>query len=334
MNHPPIGLSFRAEVDPHRIQRIAGAAARFDFAALSVWDDLGDPPPLPLLLALAGANDTARLGFACLAVPKYPSLDGVAGALAALSAGRSGTVFLGLAPGAWMDQVGLRPAGVQRVREAALAARYLLERRTEGYAGRYYHIAPGFRLSFETPSARIPLLIGGWGERLLALGGELADEVKIGGSAAPELPAIARQRIATGAAKNRRDPEDIGIVMGAVTIVDGDRAAAMRAARQRAATYIPVVGPRDPVASRDFPDAIAAVSEAMARGNLEQAERSIPDTLLRRFAFAGTPADVIAQVEALLAAGASRVDFGSPHGLDPAGGIELIGTRVLPYFRP
>jgi 5,10-methylenetetrahydromethanopterin reductase len=121
--------------------------------------------------------------------------------------------------------------------------------------------------------------------------------------------------------------------MGAVTIVDTDRAAAMREARRRAATYIPVVGPLDPGAMRDFPDAIAAVSRAMATGDVDAAQRAIPDALLRRFAFAGTPADVIAHVEALLDAGATRVDFGSPHGLDPVDGVELIGTQVLPYFR-
>jgi 5,10-methylenetetrahydromethanopterin reductase len=307
-------------------------AGRFDFTALSVWDDLGDPPPLPLLLALAATNDTARLGFACLAVPKYASLDGVVGTLAALQAMRAGPVFLGLAPGAWLDQVGLRPAAVSQVREAALVARYLSEQRTDGFAGQHYRVQPGFRLNFETPVAPLPVLIGGWGEKILALAGEIADEVKIGGSAAPELPPIARQRLAASAARHERDLDRIGVIMGAVTIVDSDGELARREARRRAATYIPVVGPLDPVAMHNYPDAIGAVRAAMIKGDLEAATSAVPDGLLRRFAFAGTPADVIAQVETVLAAGATRVDFGSPHGLGPVEGIELIGTRILPYF--
>jgi 5,10-methylenetetrahydromethanopterin reductase len=334
MTGAPIGLSFRAEADPRRLAAIAAKAARFDFAALSVWDDLGDPPPLPLLLALAARNDTARLGFACLAVPKYASFDGVVGALATLQSMRSGPMFLGLAPGAWLERVGLRPAAVSQVREAALVARYLSERRSEGFAGRHYRVEPGFRLNFETPAAPLPILIGGWGEKLLALAGELADEVKIGGSAAPELPRIARQRLAAGARLRERDPAAIGVVMGAVTVVSEDGGLARREARRRAATYIPVVGPLDPVARRDFPDALEAIRAAMKRGDVVAAANAVPDDLLNRFAFAGTPSHVIGQVEALLTAGATRVDLGSPHGLDPLEGIDLIGAQVLPYFSP
>ena len=57
------------------------------------------------------------------------------------------------------------------------------------------------------------------------------------------------------------------------------------------------------------------------------------DDLLSRFAFAGTPAEVIGQIEGLIDAGASRVDLGSPHGIETLAGIDLIGQRILPYFR-
>ena len=50
------------------------------------------------------------------------------------------------------------------------------------------------------------------------------------------------------------------------------------------------------------------------------------------FALAGTPADIIAQTEALFAAGASRVEYGTPHGLSTGSGLELLGQQVLPAF--
>ena len=333
MTSAAVGLSFRAEVDPDRIQRLAAAAARFEFPALRVWDDLGDPPPAPLLLALADRDKTARLGLACLAVPKYASWDGVVGLMAALGAMRSGPVFIGLAAGAWLDPVGLRPATVRQVAEAASVIEYLIERNTNGFEGRHYSVAPGFRLNYQVTDNRPSLMIGGWGERMLHLAGEIADEVKVGGTAAPEMATLARERIAPGALQGQRDPTSIGVVLGAVTIVDEDRKVAVEEARRRAATYIPVIGRLDTPAAEAFPDAIAAVSDAARRGDMEAASRAIPDALLARFAFAGTAADVIRQVESCLAAGASRVDFGSPHGLDPIGGIELIGSQVLPYFR-
>jgi 5,10-methylenetetrahydromethanopterin reductase len=55
--------------------------------------------------------------------------------------------------------------------------------------------------------------------------------------------------------------------------------------------------------------------------------------VLSLFAFAGTPADVAAQAEAVLDAGALRVDFGTPHGIDERHGVELLCREVLPRLR-
>ena len=52
----------------------------------------------------------------------------------------------------------------------------------------------------------------------------------------------------------------------------------------------------------------------------------------RDVAFAGDPDDLIRQIEAAAAGGATRVDLGTPHGLDEAEAIRLIGERVLPHF--
>ena len=55
--------------------------------------------------------------------------------------------------------------------------------------------------------------------------------------------------------------------------------------------------------------------------------------LLARFAFAGTPAEVAAQAEAVLDAGARRADFGTPHGIDERHGVDLLCREVLPRLR-
>ena len=65
-------------------------------------------------------------------------------------------------------------------------------------------------------------------------------------------------------------------------------------------------------------------------GDHEGAGRLVPDAVLDRFAFPGTPNQVAAQVEALFAAGATGVEFGTPHGITAVRGIEFLGRRVLP----
>ena len=59
----------------------------------------------------------------------------------------------------------------------------------------------------------------------------------------------------------------------------------------------------------------------------------IPDDLLDKFTFPGTPEEVAAHAAAVYDAGAARIEFDSPFGLTPASGIELLGTRVLPILR-
>jgi 5,10-methylenetetrahydromethanopterin reductase len=264
------------------------------------------------------------VGPACIAVPRYASLEPVVAEVAALTHGRPGGAFLGLAPGAWLGELGLKPAGVARMREALAVCHYLLDGRDDGFDGAHYTVRAGWRPAYAPAATRVPLMLGAWGERMLGLASGLADEVKVGGGAAADLLPVARQRI--GATHVR-------IVIGAVTVVDEDGERARHAARRRAVTYIPVVGPNDPVAREQFRHELRRISEAMAAGDVAAAEAALPDELLARFAFAGTAAEVIEQAEGVFAAGAHRIEFGAPHGVEEATGIRLLAERVLPHFR-
>jgi 5,10-methylenetetrahydromethanopterin reductase len=78
------------------------------------------------------------------------------------------------------------------------------------------------------------------------------------------------------------------------------------------------------------PELLTRMETAVQQGDRHAAVALISDDLLDRFAFAGTPDDLIAQSEAIFAAGATRIEFGTPHGLTDARGIQLLGARVLP----
>ena len=52
-----------------------------------------------------------------------------------------------------------------------------------------------------------------------------------------------------------------------------------------------------------------------------------------RLAIAGTPNEVIAQIETVAAMGITQVNLGGPLGPNPAEAIRLMGERVIPYFR-
>jgi 5,10-methylenetetrahydromethanopterin reductase len=115
-------------------------------------------------------------------------------------------------------------------------------------------------------------------------------------------------------------------------VVDEDGAAARQAARAQVAVYLDIVAPLDTTVT--VPGSVLApLRAALVRGDPDAAGRCIPDELLDRFMFAGTPAAVAEHAAAVFEAGASRVEFGSPHGRTDVHGVELIGEKVLPAVR-
>jgi 5,10-methylenetetrahydromethanopterin reductase len=140
-------------------------------------------------------------------------------------------------------------------------------------------------------------MIGTWRPRMAALAGRVADEVKIGGCANPAMVRLMREWIGN---------DDVGIVVGAVTVVDEDGDAARALARRALTMYLEVVGRLDPTVTGE--------------PSLEQ------------FAFAGTPEEVAAHAEELYDAGVKRVEFGTPQGLSTEHGVDLLCERVLPLL--
>ena len=229
---------------------------------------------------IAGATERVRLGPAALNPSTLHPVE-LAGQAAALDLASGGRAYLGLVAGAWLDRLGLdERAPVARMREAVEIVRRLLAGDRSGFAGSHFSLAPGAGFKYEPDRERIPLMIGTWKPRMAALAGEVADEVKIGGSANPEMVELMRRWIGN---------DDVGIVVGAVTVVDEDGDAARERARREVEMYLDVVGELDPTIEGPPP--------------------------LDSFTFAGTPEEVAAHARRLYEAGVKRVDFGTPQGL-------------------
>ena len=197
--------------------------------------------------------------------------------------------------------------------------RRLLAGDDSGVAGERFALPSDARLRYELERPEVPLLVGTWAPRMTAFAHEHAAELKLGGSANPEIVAAFRAR-------------EVGIVLGAVTVVDEDGDRARAAARREIAMYVDVVGALDPTSPID-PDLLARIAPLVRAGRHDQAGLLLPRDVLDCFAFAGTPAEVAARAEAVLDAGARRVDFGTPHGIDERHGVELLCRDVLPRLR-
>jgi 5,10-methylenetetrahydromethanopterin reductase len=327
-----ITLGFQSDKSASDYARLAVMAEALGFDGVSVFHDLGFQPSLFPLLEMARATSRLRLGAACLNAFLMHPVE-IAGQAAALDIASDGRAYVGLARGAWLDRVGVtveRP--LRRMREAIHVVRHLLSGDESAYEGEIFQLAEGARLHYPRRRDHVDILLGTWGPRGLALAGECADEVKLGGCANPDMVRRVRHQLDEACAAAGRDPSAVGIVAGAVTVVDEDRDSARERARAEVAMYLDVVAGLDTTV-RVPDDVLVPLRVALARGDTVGAGRLVPDELLDRFAFAGDPDEVAEHAARLFAAGASRVEFGTPHGHTDDGGVELIGKRVLPAFR-
>lgn len=332
MSHREVSVAFQSDKTAAAYVALARRVEEYGFDALSVYGDLMFQPPIGPLLLMARATTRIRLGPASLNPYTLHPVE-IAGQIALLDAVSGGRAYLGLSRGAWLDSLDIvQTKPVTTMREAVAVVRHLLAKRRAPFAGDVFSLSEHNVLQYDVARATVPLMIGTWGPRLAALAGEIADEVKIGGCVNPAMVAVMRARIGAGARQAGREPDAVSIVLGAVTVVDEDGAAARRRAKEEVALYLPTVTSLDPTVSVD-PELLARMETAVQQGDRQAAAALISDDLLHTFAFAGTPADVIAHAEAIFAAGASRIEFGTPHGLTDTRGVQLLGEKVLPALR-
>lgn len=293
-----IGLPGKSFED---VRLSAEAAAGLGYDSFSVYGDLGDHPPYDVLQASAYAlRDSGVNAVGPLGIPvgrQDPYL--VAEHALALEEQLPGQSTVGLVRGAFLEQIGQKPATLNRMAETAAVLEAAFARR---------HM-------------KARLYLGGYGSRLLQLAGELEVEgVKLGGSVNPDLAVRARSII---------NNPDTKIVLGAVSVIDQDRRAARLLARNEVAKYLAVVGKLDDTLDEEDLASLRDFEAHFAVGD-PAAEARISDALLDKFALAGTADDALAKLHQLNGI-VDRFEFGTPHGLGKREeAIQYIGKTIIP----
>lgn len=330
MKKREISIAFQTNKTPQEYIALAQLVNQYGFDAVTVYCDAPFHPSYAPLILMSPHITKARIGAAAVSPSRMHPID-IAANAALLSQVASAGTYIGIARGAWLEQHGiteLRPP-IQTIREAVDVVRYMLSGHDDGYDGQVFQIAKNVRAPYPLPDEKIPLLIGTWGRKLCAVAGEVADEVKIGGSANPDIVPVIRDYIAVGEEKAGRETGSVNIVIGAVSVIDEDRDLARALARREVALYLPVVAKLDPTVILD-PEFVTRLNHHASRHEYEDAGKLISDDLLDRFAFSGNADDFINHCERLFDAGANRIELGTPHGIDSGKGIKLLGEKVLP----
>jgi len=274
-----LGLGLQTDKRPGDYAALARIAEAGGFDVVTTFNDLWYQPALPALLEIASATERVRVGPSCLNPFTTHPVE-LAGQTAALDAASRGRAFLGLAAGAWLGGLGLeQPRPVATIAEAWEVVSRLLAGDRSGFEGEVFRLEPGAGLAYAPERERVPLLVGAWSPRLTAFAAKRADELKLGGTANPAMVRRARERLG---------PADVGVVAGAVTVVDRDGARARDLARRRVAMYLDVVAALDKTVALD-PEVLSALGARIAAHDVHGAARLISDETLDLFAPDGRP---------------------------------------------
>ena len=318
-----ISIAFQTDKPLREYGRLAQLAENYNFDGITVYNDLLYQPAWLPLLEIARATSRVSIGPAAVNPFTCHPIN-IAANIALIDEMSNGRSYLGFARGAWLDFVGLQPQnGPQRLREAMACVRHLLQKRTDPLPGDCFPLVGGEVFRWTAVNPDIPFLLGSWGAKTIAACQPFVEEIKLGGTANPGVVRWLRHRLAA---------ETPGIVVGAVTVVSEDRVEALALARREVALYLPVVARLDPTLDLDD-ELVTRLAVAVKGHDWETAVSLISDNLLQKFAFAGTPAEIAQQTLALFAAGANRVEFGTPHGITSHDGLRLLGENVLPIVR-
>lgn len=218
-----LGVVFRPQVPPERLQAVARAAEEAGLEELWLWEDCFWHGAISAAAAALASTERLKVGIGLMPVPFRNVV------LATLEVATLERMFPGrFRPGFghgvqdWMGQVGARvPSPLTLLREHVDAMRALLSGEEVSTEGRFVTLD---RVKLDHPPARVPkLLVGGVQPKTLRLAGEHADGTILDSQKTPEAVREALVFIEEGrAAAGRTDPHEIVFMGIAVTGPDAD----------------------------------------------------------------------------------------------------------------
>ncbi len=331
-----VGVGALVDLPISRFRVRAQRIEELGFDQLWVPDERLLRNPYVALATAAAATSVVGLGTA-VTNPYTRNAAITAAAIATIDELSGGRTILGLGAGGGLDPYGVvRTSPVGQLRELTAIVRGLTSGKTVDHDGRWHRMIHA-HLDF-TPVRQVPVYLAARGAKILALGGEIADGVIIGGFASPEGLQYAQRQIDTGLAAAGRTRDAIETVAWIFTSVADDRAATREAVARMVLAAM--------ISSRPIHDQLGVELPAALAEHLDERDWRFPedtstagnlltDELLDAFAVHGTPDDCLARLEHVCAAGVDQVGFVI---LPPAGStvdavIERLAADVLPALR-
>lgn len=312
----------------------AQAAEAAGFDQFWVSNDLFLRSAPVILSAIAMATERIEIG-SCILNPYtiHPAeMAMVAATLDELSGGRFN---LGIAAGA-EDFIGWLGLPYSRPRSYVIESIHAINRLTAGrsaaVSGETLRWTPEAYLRFSA-QRRIPIYLGAMSPKMLEEIGAVAD----GGLPLlfpPEHYRNVLPHIKKGLQRSGRQLESLDLAACIWCSISADQQAAEAALADKIAYYghamSPLILAQLGLTQQDFEPIRAAYHLA---GDTARARAMVTPQMLN-IGIAGTTATLIARLEQLAALGVRHLSFGPPLGPDIAAAIDMLGSDIIPHFRP
>ena len=311
-----VGICFLDRPEVERCLSLAQMAEEAGFDSVWVCETRLARDAISMLGALAAVTKRVKLGsgvinswtrVAPLTAMTFATLDDLA----------PGRVLLGIGaywdPLAWKQGIERRKP-LKQMREYVEVLRRLLNLERFTMEGEFVQVRDiQLDLGYGAPRTprQIPIYIGATGEKMLELSGEVADGVLLNGITDVDYTRRAVERIAAGAQRAGRNPDEIDRpqLVNVSMDADGDRA---REIARRLITMYLGQQPHIAKASRLSEERLQEIREALggwppSDGGIERAMRLVDDDVVERLFVVGTPDECRAKAQRYLDAGATGI---------------------------
>jgi 5,10-methylenetetrahydromethanopterin reductase len=217
-----------------------------------------------------------------------------------------------------------------RTREATEIIRALFRGEVVDYQGEEFQWTKQCYLRFKPYRQNIPIYICPFGEDYLKLSGEIGDG-SLPMITPPDSASYMVPPIVEGARRAGRNPDDVDIAGCAWLSISNDRNAATDVLRSMVSYFGPYLEAPALEKIGLSPEDFVEIKQCLDAGQYDKAESLVTEDMCK-LALAGTPKDIITQIERLAEQGITQINLGGPLGPDPEEAIRLMGEEVIPYF--
>ena len=325
------GVAFFPKEDPRNIARYIKLAENCGFDYAWVTDQFFNRDVF-VTLALA-ATQTRRIELATGVVNPYTRhAAALASATATLDEISDGRAILGIgAGGIELDSLCLpRKKPLKACRETIQVVTRLLKNETVTYDGETTKLDKA-KISFKV-KGRIPIYLGARGPLMFQLAGELADGVVTHGITENYLKFIL-ENIEKGTRKAQRSLHEIDVAVWVTGFSITKEPKIMRNVVRLSTAFAIAGTPKKAMEALHLQESgLSSISEALKKGQLNEAASFITDELIGAFSIIGNEDECISAIERLVKNGVSQVIV-RPIETEFEESIKNIGRKVIPYFQ-